>query len=69
MWNLGNGTGQYICKAEINTDVENNCMVTKQGDSGSGRNWEIDIYTLPCIKQITNENYSIAQGTLLNALG
>ena len=47
-------------------------MDTK-GERGGGRNWEveIDIYTLsiPFIKYITNENiYSIAQGTLLNAL-
>ena len=50
MWNLGNGTGEYICKAEINTDVENKCMDTKLGKGGSGRNWETDINTLPCIE-------------------
>ena len=43
------------------TDVENIHMSTKggkQGGGGSGMNWEagIDIYTLICIKQITNKN-------------
>ena len=35
------------------------------GRGGDGMNWEIgiDIYTLICIKQITNENLCIAQGT------
>ena len=37
-----NGTDEPICKAEIETDVENK----------GGMDWEIgvDIYTLPCIK-------------------
>ena len=39
----------------------------KQGRGGGGMNWEtgIDIYTLLCIKQITNENllYSIGNST------
>ena len=35
-----------------------------------GMNWEveIDIYTLLCIKQMTNTNLHIGQGTLLSAL-
>jgi len=35
-----------------------------------GMNWEveIDIYTLLCIKQMTNKNLHIGQGTLLSAL-
>ena len=46
-------------------------MDTKREREG-GMNWEIgiDIYTLLilCVKQITNETYSTAQGTLLRAL-
>ena len=44
------------------TDVENKHMDTKGGKwwgaGGGGMNWEIgiDIYTLICIKQITNKN-------------
>jgi len=51
------------------TGVENKCMDTK-GREGGGMNWEIrtDTYTLLCIKQITNENLLIAQGTLFSAL-
>jgi len=40
-----------------------------QAGRGSGMNWEVetDIYTLLCIKQITNENllYSKGSSTLL----
>ena len=44
-----------VCKAEIETHVENKRMDTKggkQGWGGGGMNWEvgIDIYTLICIK-------------------
>ena len=42
------------------TDVENKRMDTKGGkwEGGGGMNWEIgiDIYTLICIKWITNRN-------------
>ena len=42
------------------TDVENKCVDTKGESSGGGRvmNWEIgiDMYTLMCIKLITNKN-------------
>ena len=59
-----NGTDEPICKAEIETDVENKCMDTKGGKAGwvggcgGGVNQEIgiDIYTLICIIQITNKN-------------
>ena len=59
-----NGTDDSVCKAEIrDTDVEN--FWTPSGASGGGvgggaggMNWEIgiDIYTLICIKYITNKN-------------
>ena len=41
------------------TDVENKSMDTKGGHwLGGGMNWEIgiDMYTLTCIKWITNKN-------------
>ena len=46
----------------IDTDVENKRMDTKggkwRGGGGGGMNWEIriDMYTLICIKRITNKN-------------
>ena len=41
-----------------------------QGGKGGGMNWEIgiDIYTLLCIKQITNENLLYSTGNSINAL-
>ena len=58
-----NGTDELICKAETDTDVENKLVDTKGGSVG-GMNWEIgiDIYTLLCIKQITNENLLYSTG-------
>ena len=45
------------------TDVENKCMDTKWG-GGAGWDWEIrfDVYTLLCVKQITNENRLCSTG-------
>ena len=59
-----NGSDELLCKVEIETDVESKCMETK-GERGSGMNLdiEIDIYILMYVKQITNENCCIAQGT------
>ena len=57
-----NGTDELVCKAEMETRVENKLMDTKGESGGGGRgggmNWEIgiDIYTLICIKQITDKN-------------
>ena len=58
-----NGTDEPVCRAEGETDVENKCMDTKGGkrwgDGGGGvMNWEfgIDMYTLMCIKFMTNKN-------------
>ena len=28
MWNLENGTGEQVCRAESETEVENKCMDT-----------------------------------------
>ena len=45
------------------TEVENKYMDTR-GEGEGGMNWEIgiDIYTLLCIKQITNENLLYSTG-------
>ena len=45
------------------TDVENKLLVTKVG--GNVENWEIgvDIYTLLCMKQITNKHLLYSTGT------
>ena len=50
-----NGTEEFIYRAAMG-HIENKCMDTKWGRRGM--NWEtrIYIYTLLCIKQITNEN-------------
>ena len=61
-----NGTDESLCKADIETHVQNKHMDTKVGMEGV-MNWEIgiDIYTLMCLKQITSENlfYSIGNST------
>ena len=61
-----NDTDEPICKAKIEKDSENKYMDTK-GEKGSGMNWEIaiNIYTLLCIKQTTNDNrlYSTGNST------
>ena len=48
----------WFARQNRDTDVENKRMDTKWGKRGwgCGLNWEIgiDIYTLLCIKQITN---------------
>ena len=49
-----------ICKAEMETEIENKHMDTKGEGVGGGMSWEIviDVYTLliPCMKQITRGN-------------
>ena len=71
MWNLEKfHRCSYLQSRNRDTDIENKGMDTK-GERKRGMNWEIEIniYTLPCIKQITNENLLyIAQEALLNAL-
>ena len=51
------------------TDVEKKLMVTKSSKRG-GMNQEsgIDIYTLLCIQQITNENLVYGTGNSLGVL-
>ena len=58
-----NGTDEPVCRAEIETQMQRTNVWTPKGESGRVRgggvmNWEIgiDIYTLICIKWITNKN-------------
>ena len=57
-----NGTDELVCKAEIETQMQRTNVWIPRGESrgaggGGGMNCEIgiDIYTLICIKQITNK--------------
>ena len=53
---------KVICRAEIETQMQRAKVSTPRGESGGGdggvMNWEIgiDMYTLICIKWITNKN-------------
>ena len=59
-----NGTDDPVCRAEIETQMQRTNVWTASGESGGGcsgagvTNWEIgiDIYTLICMKWITNKN-------------
>ena len=56
-----NGTDEPVFKAEIETQMQRTNVWTPRGESGGvwgGMNWEIgiDMYTLICINQITNED-------------
>ena len=57
------GIDESVCKAEIETDVENKRMYAKGGNV-CVINWDIgiDIYTLIRMKQITNENLLYSTG-------
>ena len=59
MWNLENGTDELVCRAEIETHVENKTCGHQGGKVAGGGgvlNWEIgiDMYTLMCIKWMPN---------------
>ena len=51
----------YLQSRSRGTDVVNKCMETKREE---GMNWEtgIDVYTLLCMKQITNKNLLCSTG-------
>ena len=65
---MESGIDELICKAEIETDVENKRVDTKGVRGGDGRKWKVrtDIHTALtlCIKQIRKGNLGTAQGTL-----
>ena len=56
-----NGTDEPVCRAETETQMQRTNVWTPRGESGGGggvMNWEIgiDMYTLMCIKLMTNKN-------------
>ena len=62
MWNVENGTDELVCRAEIETQTQRKNVWTPRGETaGSGdvgvMNWEIgiDMYTVMCIKWMTNK--------------
>ena len=62
------GTDEPISKAGTEMQKQKTNM-TQSGEGDSGMNWEIgiDIYTLPCVKQIVGSYYK-AQEAQLSAL-
>ena len=59
MWNLENGTDESVCLEEIETQKQRkNIWGKAAGGGGDGvMNWKIgiDMYTLMCIKWMTNK--------------
>ena len=60
MWNLENGTDELVCRAEIETKMWRTNVWTPRKESGGGGgvlNWAIgiDMYTLMCIKCMSNK--------------
>ena len=61
MWNVENATDELVCRAEIETQKQRT-MYGHQGGKevggggGGVMNWEtgIDMYTLMCVKWMTN---------------
>ena len=58
-----NGTDEAVCRAEIETQMQRTNVWTPRGESGRGWGWWcdelgdwIDMYTLMCIKWMTNKN-------------
>ena len=68
MWNIEKWYG-WSCLQTRDTAVQNKDMGTK-GEKGSGMNWEIgiDIYTVICLKHITNEKLLYSTGNLYSVL-
>ena len=61
--------GEPICKAEIETQMwRRNIWISKGERSRMNREIRIDIYTLLCIKETSNENLLYGTGRLHNAL-
>ena len=65
-----NGTDERIFRAGIETKMQRKDMWTQRGQGGGGEgeggtNWEIriDIYTLPCVKQIASGNLLYSTGS------
>ena len=56
--------GEPICKGDIVTQTWRTNIWTSKGEIRSRINWEIkiDIFTLLCIKEISNENLPYGTG-------
>ena len=60
---LENGTDKRTCVQSRNRDTEKKHTVTKGWkEGGMNREMGTDIYTLLCIKQVTNENLLYSSG-------
>ena len=52
------------------TDLENELVVARgKTGEGTGREFRMDMYTLLCLKWITNRTYCTVRGTLLSVTG
>ena len=70
IWNLGKGDQwAYLQGWNRDTEAENRLVNTAEKGEG-GTSWECSthIYTLPCVTQIANTKFLIAQGAQLGAL-
>ena len=66
MWNLEKWYRlTYLQGRNRHADVQNGRVDTGEGGRGGGMNWEIgiDIYTLPCVKQIASGNLLYSTGS------
>ena len=59
-----NGTDEPACKAEVKTETYRTNIRIPWGEWRGRLNWEIKavIYTLLCVKQVTNENLHYSTG-------
>ena len=72
MWDLKNDTNELIYKTEIQSQMQKTNLQLPGGKKGGRIKWEIgiDMYTLLCIKQITNENlYSTGNSPVMTYMG
>ena len=60
-----NSTDEPISRARIETQKQRTGMWTQLGEREGGTNWEIkiDIYTLPCVKQVASGNLLYSTGS------
>ena len=52
IWTLENGTNEPICRAVIETDIDNR-LVDTGGEAGTNLESGIDIYTIVVVKLLT----------------
>ena len=66
MWNLENGTDEPVCRAEIETEMQRKNVWAPRGKAEWGGGGDvinqeigIDMYTLMCVKWLTNKKKRI----------